>query len=52
MLEVIGASPAYENLSADGGCVERPGRSATRFERRGRRLGHAVLDLEFRRRRA
>ena len=50
MLEVIGASPAYENLSADGGCVERPGRSATRFERRGRRLGHAVFDLEFRRR--
>ena len=50
MLEVLGASPELENVAADGGCVEHPGRSATRFENRGRRLGHAVFDLEFRRR--
>jgi hypothetical protein len=29
--------------------VERPERGATRFERRGQRLGHAVFDFEFRR---
>ena len=51
MLEVLSASPDLENAAADGGCIERPGRSATRFENRGRRLGHAVFDLEFRRRR-
>ena len=51
MLEVLGASPELENVAADGGCVERPGRIATRFENRGRRLGHAVFDMEFRRRR-
>ena len=52
MLEVLGACPELENAAAGGGCVERPDRSATRFENRGRRLGHAVFDLEFRRRRA
>ncbi|HKY00788.1 MAG TPA: tRNA (guanosine(46)-N7)-methyltransferase TrmB [Steroidobacteraceae bacterium] len=51
MLEVLGASPELENVATDGGCVERPGRIATRFENRGRRLGHAVFDMEFRRRR-
>jgi tRNA (guanine-N7-)-methyltransferase len=51
MLEVLGASPELENVALHGGCVEPPGRSATRFENRGRRLGHAVFDLEFRRRR-
>ncbi|HEU4517641.1 MAG TPA: tRNA (guanosine(46)-N7)-methyltransferase TrmB [Steroidobacteraceae bacterium] len=50
MLEVLGASGDLENAAPGGGCIERPGRSATRFERRGRRLGHAVFDLEFRRR--
>ncbi len=29
------------------GCVDRPAREATRFESRGRRLGHSVFDLEF-----
>ncbi len=50
MLEVLNASPDLANAAADGGCVERPERGATRFERRGRRLGHRVFDLEFVRR--
>jgi tRNA (guanine-N7-)-methyltransferase len=47
MLEVLNASPDLSNVASDGGCVERPERSATRFERRGRKLGHRVFDLEF-----
>ncbi len=50
MLEVLNAVPGLENASATGACVERPERGATRFELRGRRLGHAVFDLEYRRR--
>jgi len=49
MLEVIGASPEFRNAAPGGGCVDRPERGATRFERRGHRLGHAVFDFEFRR---
>ena len=49
MLEVLNASSDFENAAADGGCVDRPERAATRFERRGRRLGHSVFDLEYRR---
>jgi tRNA (guanine-N7-)-methyltransferase len=49
MLEVLNASPGLQNAAPDGGCVDRPKRAATRFERRGRRLGHAVFDLEYRR---
>jgi tRNA (guanine-N7-)-methyltransferase len=47
MLEVIGASPEFRNAAPGGGCVERPERGATRFERRGQRLGHAVFDFEY-----
>jgi tRNA (guanine-N7-)-methyltransferase len=51
MLEVLGRCPALENCAADGGYAERPAtRAATRFERRGERLGHATRDLLFRRR--
>ena len=50
MLEVLNASPDLANVAADAGCVERPERGSTRFERRGRRLGHRVFDLEFVRR--
>jgi tRNA (guanine-N7-)-methyltransferase len=50
MLEVLGASPELENVALHGGCVERPARSATRFENRGRRLGHPVFDLQYRKR--
>ncbi len=47
MLDVLDASPALANTAPGGGCVERPERGATRFERRGRRLGHQVFDLEY-----
>ena len=50
MLEVLNASPELANVAPDGGCVARPERGATRFERRGRRLGHRVFDLEYVRR--
>jgi tRNA (guanine-N7-)-methyltransferase len=50
MLEVLDASPDLRNASPTGGCIERPARGATRFENRGRRLGHAVFDLEYLRR--
>jgi tRNA (guanine-N7-)-methyltransferase len=47
MLEVVSASAQLANAAPGGGFVDRAGREATRFERRGRRLGHAVFDLEF-----
>lgn len=47
MLEVLGASPEFRNAAPGGGCIERPERGSTRFERRGQRLGHAVFDLEY-----
>jgi len=50
MLRVVGADPGFINLATDGGYVPRPAeRPQTRFESRGRRLGHAVRDLAFRR---
>jgi tRNA (guanine-N7-)-methyltransferase len=51
MLAVCDASPALDSLSPDGAYVERPDfRPATRFERRGARLGHGVWDLAYRKR--
>jgi len=48
MLEVASDCPLLRNESADGRFVPRPeGRPATRFERRGQRLGHGVWDLAF-----
>ena len=47
MLEVLGASPAFANAAPGGGCIDRPERGETRFERRGQRLGHRVFDLEY-----
>jgi tRNA (guanine-N7-)-methyltransferase len=50
MLAVAGACPALVNESPTGDYVPRPeSRPQTRFERRGRRLGHDVRDLAFRR---
>ena len=50
MLEVLNASPAFENLAADNRYVPRhTTRPKTRFEARGERLGHEVFDLEYRR---
>ena len=50
MQEVLAASPGFANEASGGGYSERPEREATRFERRGRRLGHEVFDLVYRRR--
>ena len=49
MLAVCNANPHIESLSGDGTYVPRPDfRPATRFERRGERLGHGVWDLAYR----
>ena len=49
MLEVIGASASFTNLSPTGDWMPRPEeRAPTRFEKRGARLGHGVWDLAFR----
>jgi tRNA (guanine-N7-)-methyltransferase len=51
MLAVCNANPHIESLSEDGTYVVRPDfRPATRFERRGTRLGHGVWDLAYRKR--
>jgi tRNA (guanine-N7-)-methyltransferase len=50
MLAVLTANPRLRNLAADGTYIPRPTeRIATRFEKRGERLGHEVWDLAFRR---
>ncbi len=51
MLEVLGASASFRNLSPTGDWMPRPEeRAPTRFEKRGARLGHGVWDLAFARR--
>lgn len=53
MLEVLKASPDFENTSQTGNFIDRPDyRPLTRFEQRGHRLGHQVWDLIFRRKHA
>jgi tRNA (guanine-N7-)-methyltransferase len=48
MLLVLGACGALRNAAQQGGFVERVMlRTATRFERRGERLGHRVRELLF-----
>jgi tRNA (guanine-N7-)-methyltransferase len=50
MLAVLTANPRLQNLAANSTYVPRPlERSATRFEKRGERLGHEVWDLAFQR---
>jgi len=50
MLEVMHNSNNFENLSPDGGALPKPEwRPATKYEKRGERLGHGVFDLVFRR---
>jgi len=50
MLEVMKLSSEFENLSVSGGYCPKPDwRPATKYEQRGRRLGHEVFDLVFRR---
>jgi tRNA (guanine-N7-)-methyltransferase len=51
MLAVLSENPRLKSLSPDAAFVERPAfRPATRFERRGARLGHGVWDLAYRKR--
>jgi tRNA (guanine-N7-)-methyltransferase len=51
MLAVVEASGRFRNCAGTGQYSVRPGcRPATKFERRGQRLGHAVRDLMFERR--
>ncbi len=51
MLKVMNAMPMYVNRAADGGAVDKPSyRPRTKFEQRGRRLGHDIWDLIFERR--
>ncbi len=48
MLAVLTACDALRNCAADGGFVDHVMlRAATRFERRGQRLGHQVRELLF-----
>lgn len=50
MLAVLNACSRFTNVSPEGGYVPRDAeRIVTRFERRGKRLGHDVWDLAFRR---
>ncbi|MEX1994336.1 MAG: tRNA (guanosine(46)-N7)-methyltransferase TrmB [Steroidobacteraceae bacterium] len=49
MLEVLNAAPGLANAALNGRFIGKPDRGVTRFENRGRRLGHRVFDLEYRR---
>lgn len=50
ILDVLDAAPGLVNVSPERGFIPRPsGRSETKFERRGRGLGHQVFDILFRR---
>jgi len=50
MLEQVAACPAFSNCAGAGRYAQRPDyRIATRFEQRGRLLGHTVYDLLFER---
>jgi len=47
MMEVMSASEQFRNLAGEGNFAEDHERVETKFERRGRRLGHGVWDLLF-----
>jgi len=48
MLDVMAESSGFENNSEQGGFCPRPAwRPQTKYEKRGKRLGHAVYDLIF-----
>jgi tRNA (guanine-N7-)-methyltransferase len=51
MLEVMAGAASFRNRARAGNYVPRPDyRPVTKFEERGRRLGHGVWDLLFERR--
>ena len=50
MLEIMQAAEGFSNVSAEQTYVERPAhRPETKFELRGKKLGHGVWDLMFKR---
>jgi len=50
MLEVMGGTASFRNRAGPGNAAPRPDyRPVTKFEQRGRRLGHGVWDLLFER---
>ena len=48
MLELMDRAEGFSNVAGQGFCRNNTGRPTTKFERRGRRLGHGVWDLVFR----
>ena len=48
MMEVMERIPGFSNRCGENACWESPERPLTRFELRGRRLGHEVRDLLYR----
>ena len=50
MMEVMSASSQFRNMAGDGCFATEHERVETKFERRGRRLGHGVWDLVFEKR--
>jgi tRNA (guanine-N7-)-methyltransferase len=49
MRDVLAAEPRLSNAAPAGRLIEGSARGITRFEARGRRLGHRVFDLCFKR---
>ncbi|HHX81968.1 MAG TPA: tRNA (guanosine(46)-N7)-methyltransferase TrmB [Pseudomonadaceae bacterium] len=49
MMEVLSQAPGMRNCQGVGQWAVEHGRSGTKFERRGQRLGHGVWDLLFER---
>jgi tRNA (guanine-N7-)-methyltransferase len=49
MVRLLGACARFDNCGDAAGFTAPPVRTATRFERRGMRLGHQVRNLRFRR---
>ncbi len=47
MMEVMSASTRFHNMAGEGKFASEHERVETKFERRGRRLGHGVWDLLF-----
>lgn len=47
MMEVMTASSQFRNVAGEGQFAREHERAETKFERRGRRLGHGVWDLVF-----
>ena len=49
MRTVLATSPTFINTVPGDGYADRGGRPQTKYEQRGRRLGHEVYDLRYRR---